>query len=95
MKSVRNTPLTFHVKEVCLKPFLLSWRGETSEEVIRLAISLGGDSDTIAAMAGGIAEAYYGCPKELSAYCYGKLPPILRNVLNEFEAHCFSAINQE
>lgn len=69
--------------------------GRNFEEVIRLAISLGGDSDTIAAMAGGIAEAYYGCPKELSAYCYGKLPPILRNVLNEFEAHCFSAINQE
>jgi len=30
------------------------------ESAIRLAISIGGDSDTLAAMAGSIAEAYYG-----------------------------------
>ena len=33
---------------------------ENFEDCIRLAISIGGDTDTIAAMAGGIAEAYYG-----------------------------------
>ena len=32
------------------------------EDAIRNAISIGGDSDTIAAIAGGIAEAYYGIP---------------------------------
>ncbi|MCQ2567750.1 MAG: ADP-ribosylglycohydrolase family protein [Mogibacterium sp.] len=35
------------------------------ENAIRLAISIGGDSDTIAAMTGSIAEAYYGIPKEI------------------------------
>ena len=35
------------------------------EDAIRNAISLGGDGDTIAAMAGAIAEAYYGIPNEL------------------------------
>lgn len=33
------------------------------EDAIRLAISVGGDSDTIAAMAGSVAEAYYGIPE--------------------------------
>ncbi len=35
------------------------------ESTIRLAISLGGDSDTIAAMAGGIAEVFYGIPESV------------------------------
>lgn len=33
------------------------------EDAIRIAISVGGDSDTIAAMAGSVAEAYYGVPE--------------------------------
>ena len=35
------------------------------EDTIRNAISIGGDSDTIAAIAGGVAEAYYGIPDEI------------------------------
>lgn len=35
------------------------------EDAIRNAISVGGDSDTIAAMAGSIAEAYFGIPEEI------------------------------
>ena len=38
---------------------------ESYEETIRNAISLGGDGDTIGAMAGAIAEAYFGIPSEL------------------------------
>lgn len=38
------------------------------EDAIRNAISLGGDSDTLAAITGGIAEAYYGIPKEIKDY---------------------------
>jgi ADP-ribosylglycohydrolase len=36
--------------------------GNTFEECIRLAVSLGGDSDTIACITGSIAEAYYTIP---------------------------------
>ena len=36
------------------------------EDTIRLAISLGGDSDTIGAMAGSIAEAFYGVPDNIA-----------------------------
>jgi ADP-ribosyl-[dinitrogen reductase] hydrolase len=38
---------------------------DSFEIAIRNAISIGGDSDTIAAIAGGLAEAYYGVPTEL------------------------------
>lgn len=38
---------------------------ESYEDAIRNAISLGGDCDTMGAMAGAIAEAYYGIPDEL------------------------------
>ena len=41
--------------------------GDSYEQCIRLAISIGGDSDTIACMAGAIAEAYYGIPEEIKA----------------------------
>ena len=38
--------------------------GKDFEQVIRYAVSLGGDADTMACMAGSIAEAYFGMPKE-------------------------------
>lgn len=41
------------------------FESESFEGAIRNAISIGGDSDTIAAITGGIAEAYYGVPEEL------------------------------
>lgn len=59
--------------------------GENFEDVIRIAVSLGGDSDTIAAMAGSIAQAFYGLPQNLASYCYALLTPYLRTILNKFE----------
>ena len=41
------------------------FEAEDFEDTIRNAISIGGDSDTIAAMAGAVAEAYYGVPDDL------------------------------
>ena len=41
------------------------YEGTSYEDVIRSCISIGGDSDTLAAIAGGIAEAYYGVPEFL------------------------------
>ncbi len=46
---------------------------------------IGGDSDTICAMAGSIAQAMYGIPKPLAGYCYECLTPELRSILDEFE----------
>ena len=42
------------------------FEGDSYEDVIRNAISIGGDCDTTAAIAGGIADAYYGVPEEIA-----------------------------
>lgn len=54
------------------------------EETIRLAVSIGGDSDTIAAIAGGIAGAYYGVPDKLIKQAIEYLPEDLLSILAEF-----------
>ncbi len=54
------------------------------EDAVRNAISLGGDSDTIGAMAGSIAEAFYSVPDELKAKCEEMLPSDLRKILKDF-----------
>ena len=56
------------------------------EDAIRNAISIGGDSDTIAAICGGIAEAYYGIPTEIRKHALTFLDQRLLDILNEFEA---------
>ncbi len=50
--------------------------GEDFDDVIIKAISIGGDSDTIAAMAGAIAEAYYGIPKKTADKCFKVLQDV-------------------
>lgn len=55
------------------------------EETIRNAVFIGGDSDTIAAMAGEISGAYYGIPKEMSIAVQAYLPKPLQTLLEEFE----------
>lgn len=55
------------------------------EDAIRTAVSLGGDTDTQAAIAGSIAEGYYGVPNELKAKCREYLPELLLQVLLRFE----------
>ncbi len=57
------------------------------ESAVRLAISLGGDTDTMACIAGGIAQAYYGgVPEEIRREALTRLDNRLRRVVEEFEA---------
>ena len=55
------------------------------EDAIRNAVSLGGDSDTLAAIAGSVAEAFYDVPAELIAECESRLPEDIREVLRAFK----------
>lgn len=61
--------------------------GESFEDVIRTAVSLGGDCDTLTAIAGSIAEGFYGVPEELKKECRDRLPSDLRKILERFEAY--------
>ncbi len=58
------------------------------EDAIRLAISIGGDSDTIAAMTGGIAEAFYGVPENIWDKAKTFLPKSFISIINEFYSKC-------
>ena len=58
--------------------------GTDFEDVIRTAVSLGGDCDTLTCIAGGIAEAFYGVPPELKSSCEALIPEDMRNVLHRF-----------
>ena len=59
--------------------------GEDFEDVIRTAVSLGGDCDTLTCIAGSIAEAFYGVPKELEEECHSRISDDLAEVLYRFE----------
>ena len=55
------------------------------EETVRLAISLGGDADTLACIAGGIAEPFYGgVPKDIAELAMARLDDRLRDVVLRF-----------
>jgi ADP-ribosylglycohydrolase len=58
--------------------------GNSFEEVIRLAISLGGDSDTIGAMAGAIAACMYPIPDDIAKRCNDILTDDLREIKDKF-----------
>ena len=55
------------------------------EDAIRNAISIGGDSDTLAAITGAIAEAYYGIPTEIRKHALTFLDERLLRILVDFE----------
>ena len=59
--------------------------GTGFEDVIRTAVSLGGDCDTLTCIAGSIAEAFYGVPAALEEACKARLPEDMRGVLRRFD----------
>ena len=59
--------------------------GTDFEDVIRTAVSLGGDCDTLTCIAGSIAEAFYGVPAVLKAECKRRLPEDMAYVLGRFD----------
>ena len=56
--------------------------GESFEDVIRTAVSLGGDCDTLTAIAGSIAEGFYGIPTVLKKECTNRIPKQFAKVLS-------------
>ena len=58
--------------------------GTDFEDVIRTAVSLGGDCDTLTCIAGGIAEAFYGVPDQMKQECRKRLPKDMLEVLDRF-----------
>ena len=59
--------------------------GESFEDVIRTAVSLGGDCDTLTAIAGSIAEGYYGIDEDWKKAALWHLPEDLAQILRRFD----------
>lgn len=59
---------------------------DSFENAVKLAISLGGDADTIGAITGSIAEAFYGVPEELANVAYDLVDDHIRMVYTTFMA---------
>jgi ADP-ribosylglycohydrolase len=56
------------------------------EDAVRNAVSIGGDSDTIAAIAGAVAEARFGIPSEIAQKTWSFLPAEMRKVMSALYA---------
>ena len=69
------------------------FESESFEDAIRNAVSIGGDTDTICAITGGIAEAYYGVPDELRMKALSYLDDTLIKILTDFENYLFESPN--
>lgn len=78
----------YHFNETCqgTVPQALEcfFESESFEDAIRIAISLGGDSDTIGAITGSIAEAYYGIPEEIQSSALKYLDDYLISIYSEW-----------
>ena len=61
------------------------FESESFEDAIRIAISLGGDSDTIGAIVGSVAEAYYGVPVYMKEMAITYLDKTLYDIVKDFE----------
>ena len=60
------------------------FEGESYEDTVRNAVSLGGDTDTVAAIAGSMAEAMYGIPENIQLQGMQYLPKDLLHIIVEF-----------
>ncbi len=80
----------YHMNETCQKTVpeavIAFLEAEDFEDAIRNAVSLGGDTDTLAAITGGIAEAYFGIPAVLIVECRDRVnDDLMKAVFEKFD----------
>lgn len=68
-----------------------SLKSSLYEEAVRNAISLGGDSDTLACISGGIAQAFYGIPPSIASEVRRRLPSEFLRIIDAFAGRYLDA----
>lgn len=63
------------------------YEGEDFEDVIRTAVSLGGDCDTLTDIAAGMGEAFFGLPEQFKKWAYELTTDDMHEVMKVFERH--------
>ena len=71
-------------QETVPEAFTAFFEGNDYEDVIRNAVSLGGDCDTLTCIASAIAESFYGVPDEIIKECESRLTDDMLSVLERF-----------
>ncbi len=88
-RSLDEIRPTYHHVESCQETvpqaIIAFLEAESYEDAIRNAVSLGGDTDTLAVITGGIAEAFFGMPAILRAECRDRLPGDMLQVVELFD----------
>ena len=89
-KTLDEIRPTYKHAEDCMNTMPVAFEcfleSEDFESCIRNVMYVGGDTDTLGAIAGAIAEAYYGIPNNLIEECRKRLPECMLDVIDEFEA---------
>ncbi len=89
-RSVEEIRPDYEFNETCQgtvpEALICALEATSFEQAIRNAISLGGDADTLAAIAGGLAEALFGIPDDLAAHTLDLMPPDMKDVLRKLYA---------
>ena len=79
---------SFHMDETCQKTvpeaIIAFLEARNFEDAIRNAVSLGGDTDTLGAITGSIAEAYFGISETLISECRNRINKDMRDVVDAF-----------
>ena len=80
----------YHMDETCQRTvpeaIIAFLESQDFEDAIRNAVSLGGDTDTLGAITGSIAEAFYGIPAVLIAECRSRIDGgLMMDILDEFD----------
>lgn len=79
---------SFHMDETCQKTvpeaIIAFLEARDFEDAIRNAVSLGGDTDTLGAITGSIAEAYFGISETLIFECRNRINKDMRDVVDAF-----------
>lgn len=79
---------SFHMDETCQKTvpeaIIAFLEARDFEDAIRNAVSLGGDTDTLGAITGSIAEAYFGIPEALISECRNRINKDMKDVVDTF-----------
>ena len=79
---------SFHMDETCQKTvpeaIIAFLEARDFEDAIRNVVSLGGDTDTLGAITGSIAEAYFGIPEALISECRNRINKDMKDVVDAF-----------
>lgn len=89
-RSLDEIRPSYHMDETCQRTvpeaIIAFLEADSFEDAIRNAVSLGGDTDTLGAITGSIAEAYFGIPAILIGECRARIDEgLMTDVLNAFD----------